>query len=71
MLTRLIEVLETVTESKNCSRNVKELLKGVIELSDELYSMDYNDFEDLLNNDADFIDLIEATLGIDVSDLFD
>lgn len=71
MSDRLEEVLDTVAQSKNCPKRWKDMFTCIIALNDELEAMDYSDFENLFDDDEEFIDLIKCTLGIDVSDLAD
>ena len=65
---RLTEVLGFVVKSNSFTKSEKELINGIIELSDELSAMDYSDYQDTIADDDSYVELIANTLNRDVSD---
>lgn len=68
-MSRLEEVLSTISRSKNCTPAQRELFERVVALDDAISYYDVNDYEDLYNDGDEFVELIQNTLGIDVSDI--
>jgi len=64
---RLQQCLEEITSSSNCTAKVRQILESVNELSDIIYSMDANDFEEYIESD-DFVEDVSNLFDIDISE---
>lgn len=68
---RLTEVLELIETSSAFDPDEVKLIDGIIELYKELEYMAYSQYKDAMEDDNEFIDLIQRTMDRDVSDLVD
>ena len=68
---RLTEVLELIETSSAFDPDEVKLIDSIIELSNEIGAMDYRQYKDTMEDDNEFLDLIQRTMDRDVSDLVD
>ena len=62
---RLTQCLNEIIYSDNCSSELRQILNAVIELSDEAYAGDTNDFDAWIASD-DFSDTVYELFGVDL-----
>ena len=68
---RLTEVLELIETSSAFDPDEVKLIDSIIELSNEIGAMDYRQYKDTMEDDNEFLDLIQRTMDRDVSDIVD
>lgn len=70
---RWVRVIDIVAFSDSCSEEMRKIINGIKKLDDELCYLDYNHFEDMMEDETgeELIDIVKRNLGLDISDMFE